>query len=364
MATTRNQMPWIEILNNQMVSYTDAPGGGFTLKSGKTHTTSDRCKTKAQALETYNLDPAYMVDFADNQLVPKIYWVPLNIYACELIGTGFIKIETSLPDITLVTTTDPNNQAGTNGTAVVTFVGGVGPFTYTLNSVAQGAATSPFTITGLSALTTYTVQVKDVNNNTDSATFTLGAIAPLTNVYGMTTTTSPINVFYPLGGYYDIYLCPVTSAVTSDFPGYENITSRLTSGYANQYLKDIKLFTPLEQTTNLTVEVFSEQIGITSPTPNSSMMARLVYKIVSTNATDSVILNTPEIQFPNSPTISSPGTSSATRYNVTYSVTIPTINVGQTLYVFWHIDGSNYFYQNALFQYRGFKITLKKYSLT
>jgi len=72
MATTRNQMPWIEILNNQTVSYKDAPGGGFTLKSGKEHTTSDRCKTKAQALETYNLDPAYMEDFADNQLVPKI----------------------------------------------------------------------------------------------------------------------------------------------------------------------------------------------------------------------------------------------------------------------------------------------------
>jgi len=170
-----------------------------------------------------------------------------------------------------------------------------------------------------------------------------------------------------------MYLCPVTSSISSVFPGYENINTRKISGEANYDLIDIRLFTPLEQTTNLTVEVFSEQLGMTTASPYSTMTASLVYVIAPTNASNSTIENRPMIQFPNlttygdyrdSPTISLPGASSAPRYNTTYSVTIPTINVGETLYVFWHLDGSTNNYVSVYFQYRGFKITLKKYSLT
>jgi hypothetical protein len=172
-------MAWNDLLANQMVSYTDAQGGGFTLNSGQIAVTSNQCMTKAQAIEMYNVNPNNLSAYANNQLIPKSNMIA-NItqnYQCGLEGTGVITntdVNPSVPSITLVTTTNPTNQAGTNGTATITFSGGVGPFTYKLNSVAQGAVTSPFTINGLSSSTSYTVQIIDSNNNTDSEIFTLG----------------------------------------------------------------------------------------------------------------------------------------------------------------------------------------------
>jgi hypothetical protein len=68
-------MPWIDLLNNQMVSFTDAQGGGFTLKSNQSNVNSNQCMTKLEALTKYNLVAASMSAYQDNQLVPKITWV-------------------------------------------------------------------------------------------------------------------------------------------------------------------------------------------------------------------------------------------------------------------------------------------------
>ena len=174
-------MNWSSVASNQMVSHLAISTSEIPLKAGKSHLTAlsaaNQCITKAQALEKYDLNANNLSEYADNQLIPKTNLIA-NItpsYQCELQGTGFItNAPVSVPSITLVTTTNPTNQAGNNGTSTITFSGGVGPFTYKLNSVAQGAVTSPFTINGLSSSTSYTVQIIDSNNNTDSTTFTLG----------------------------------------------------------------------------------------------------------------------------------------------------------------------------------------------
>ena len=76
--------------------------------------------------------------------------------------------------ISTVETTDPTNQAGTNGTSVVTFTTSNGPSTYTLNGVSKGACTSPQTIPNLSSSVEYTVVITDSNGCTAQRVFTLG----------------------------------------------------------------------------------------------------------------------------------------------------------------------------------------------
>jgi len=92
--------------------------------------------------------------------------------------------------ITATTKTNPTNQEGTNGTATITFMGGIGPYTYTLNSVIQGAASSPLTINGLLASTTYTVQIIDSNNNMFECTITIGIPNLTTSVINGITYTN------------------------------------------------------------------------------------------------------------------------------------------------------------------------------
>jgi hypothetical protein len=88
--------------------------------------------------------------------------------------------------ITGVTSTDPTTLGGTDGTITVTFTGTHGPFNYSIYQgavrdpgtlIIGGVATSPQTITGLSANTTYHVDIVDANNCTASATATLGQSA-------------------------------------------------------------------------------------------------------------------------------------------------------------------------------------------
>ena len=71
-------------------------------------------------------------------------------------------------------TTDPTNEAGNNGTATITFSGGAGTVTYTLNGSPQGTATSPLNITGLSENQSYVVVLTDSNGCRATSEFTLG----------------------------------------------------------------------------------------------------------------------------------------------------------------------------------------------
>jgi|694.fasta_scaffold107250_4 hypothetical protein len=64
-------MAWNDLLANQMVSYTDAQGGGFILNSGQIEVTSNQCMTKTNALAKYNLNATNLSAYSSNQLVPK-----------------------------------------------------------------------------------------------------------------------------------------------------------------------------------------------------------------------------------------------------------------------------------------------------
>jgi hypothetical protein len=76
-----------------------------------------------------------------------------------------------------VSTTDPTNANGDNGTATITYSGNVGSVTYNINGGSFiSAPSSPFTINNLQESTAYTIIVKDSVSNEcqKQATFTLG----------------------------------------------------------------------------------------------------------------------------------------------------------------------------------------------
>lgn len=74
-------MAWADLASNQMVSFTDAQSGGFSLNSGQSQTTSNQCMTKSDALTKYNLNASLMSSFANNQLVPKSTWASAAVVA-------------------------------------------------------------------------------------------------------------------------------------------------------------------------------------------------------------------------------------------------------------------------------------------
>lgn len=67
-------MAWGTLTSNQMVSFTDAQGGGFALNGGQSHTTSTQCMTKNDALTKYSLNASLMSSYSSTQLVPKSAW--------------------------------------------------------------------------------------------------------------------------------------------------------------------------------------------------------------------------------------------------------------------------------------------------
>lgn len=83
---------------------------------------------------------------------------------------------TSACDLTILstTTTNPDNFAGNNGTATVTFTTTHGPSTYTLNGGSSTSASSPLVISGLSSATAYTASITDSSNCTVISSFILG----------------------------------------------------------------------------------------------------------------------------------------------------------------------------------------------
>lgn len=76
-------MSWATLAANQMVSFIDAQGSGFTLKSGQSHINSPQCMTRANMNLRYNvLDPT---SYLSNELVPKSAWaapVAIPSYSC------------------------------------------------------------------------------------------------------------------------------------------------------------------------------------------------------------------------------------------------------------------------------------------
>jgi hypothetical protein len=88
-------MAWGDLASNQMVSYTDAQGGGFTLQSGQSSVTSNQCMTKAEALAKYVLNSTSMDSYSSNQLVPKSAWVGAVSNSVTFSSTYYFSYTTS-----------------------------------------------------------------------------------------------------------------------------------------------------------------------------------------------------------------------------------------------------------------------------
>jgi uncharacterized protein (TIGR02145 family) len=112
-------MAWNDLLSNQMVSYTDAQGGGFTLNAGQSNVGSTQCMTSSQAQAKYNLNAVSMSAYASNQLVPKNVWVNgVNDTIC-VINPGWVTTNathTAYSDGTLI----PEVQLGATWDALTT----------------------------------------------------------------------------------------------------------------------------------------------------------------------------------------------------------------------------------------------------
>jgi hypothetical protein len=67
-------MPWNDLANNQMVSYSDARTSPFVLKPGQAPVESNQCMTRLDIVTKYNVQSG----LPDNQLVPKSAWVASN----------------------------------------------------------------------------------------------------------------------------------------------------------------------------------------------------------------------------------------------------------------------------------------------
>lgn len=73
-------MAWGDLASNQMVSYSDASSGGFTLKPGQTNSSSPQCMTKNDAFTKYNLVATSNTNaLASNQLMQKSFWTAATL---------------------------------------------------------------------------------------------------------------------------------------------------------------------------------------------------------------------------------------------------------------------------------------------
>jgi len=80
-------MAWGDLASNQMVSFTDAQGGGFSLNGGQSHVTSEQCMTKDEVIAKYNVLAANFSIYSGSQLVPKAAWASGVVYS-SVVKTG------------------------------------------------------------------------------------------------------------------------------------------------------------------------------------------------------------------------------------------------------------------------------------
>lgn len=80
-------MAWSSLAANQMVSEADAATGGFHLKSGQVHGTSNQCMSKDSANIKYELLASALSGYSGNQLIPKSAWS--GVYPASIISIGF-----------------------------------------------------------------------------------------------------------------------------------------------------------------------------------------------------------------------------------------------------------------------------------
>ena len=64
-------MAWSSLLPNQMVTEGDMAQSGMPLKAGQNHGSGNRCMTKLELLNRYNLDVEKLNNYSNSQLVQR-----------------------------------------------------------------------------------------------------------------------------------------------------------------------------------------------------------------------------------------------------------------------------------------------------
>jgi hypothetical protein len=289
-------MAWDDLLNNQMVSFTDAQTSGFPLIPGETNPGGDRNMTKSEILFRYNVNigTTYANPYLDNQLVPKIDWLSKST-SIELCYS-----ETSINEACL-------------------------------------------------------------------------CVLP-TSILGNTNTSLYITSTSPAGGIWTRYFTPINTIIRNRLSGTQIPNTYYASGATNSNVKNQKLYVPSQNVQNIQVKVISDGLRTTTTNSFNSCVASLYWCVASVNeqfpgqeiigTSDGVPIYdidfTKSIRFPNSPTINSNSGGNTPLLNTEYTATIPQINSGEALYVFWYCQGSN----QSSFQFGGFSTLNMRISIT
>lgn len=240
-------MAWSTLAANQMVSFTDAQEGGFTLNGGQSHVTSTQCMTKNDALTKYNLVASNMSSYTNTQLVPKSAWVN---------GLGNMW--------TINSYTDPNlsftrNYGADASVTVQTSVNNGSTWTDT-----TGSATSPRNI-GSYATGTW-IRLKSTSNGSLSNTYVVPSV---TNIFSGNVTVAKLTL-----GSTDFwgYLKSMFGTISNDSMTMNARTTTLYGAYYN------------DETDYIIVEFNNTSSSIVANGWNKITIAGLSYDRIAFNA--------------------------------------------------------------------------------
>ena len=225
-------MSWLTLANNQMVSYTDAQGGGFTLKSGQSNVNSLQCMTKLDALTKYNLNATSMSSYTDTQLVPKIAWISAvtsPVFIANGVPTAFTGTTVPVPYPTTVSAGDfmllmvraqtPNTTSTPSGWTAILPQGSVNSQTtalyYQYASGSEGGTSQSVITTGAAFSMGMIMQYRNVHPTAPFSPAPINAQA-LLNTTGFSNPNNASTAANQLG----VALFSIQSAsVSSNTPG-------------------------------------------------------------------------------------------------------------------------------------------------
>lgn len=170
------------------------------------------------------------------------------------------------------------------------------------------------------------------------------------------------------------FAVPINTITKNNLPGTQIPTTYYSAGASSPNLKNCKLYIPSQNFQNIQVKVISSGLRTTTSSPYSYAFASLYWCVANIDDqlpgqkfigfSDGIPIYgldpDKSFQFPNSPTIDSRNGGNTALLNTEYTATIPQINNGEALYVFWYCIGNNY----SNFDYAGFSTLNMRISIS
>lgn len=177
--------------SNQMVTFTQAQSLGFGLNPGQSSVNSNECLTKAQALAKYNLNAGAMSAYASNQLVPRSVWAAGGDITPPLGADANVDWNSIRTNTATITWSGASDNVGVTGYKI--FMNG--------SLLANVGLINSYALTGLSALTGYSIAVRavDAAGNTSTSGMQVGfttAINPPTNLNNSVSNSSSVYLWW------------------------------------------------------------------------------------------------------------------------------------------------------------------------